>query len=353
MNVFKSLSQQKVLLAFLLTFCFLSLTTSLLLHRYYNNWQVVLIDAGVSSVLLSVLAVSQMLLMSNYSPAKNNYLIQFTIAATAAAMFNYIDGFILNHFIKESDYLQLIILSAPLRFVFALLVLAMVLLLISIRNKWEDAYQINLQQKKTQELAREAELASLRQKLKPHFLFNSLNSISALALSNPEEARVMIQNLSAFLRGTLKTEENVITDLEQELKQLHLYLSIEKVRFGHRLSINFEVDEKAHQAQLPSMILQPIVENAIKYGLYDTIGKTEIEIKIKLEEYALIINVSNPFDKNSHRISDGEGFGLNYIKRRLYLLYSRNDLLITNTNNDRFFTEMIIPQNKSEKCIKQ
>src|SRR5690606_11377571 len=96
-----------------------------------------------------------------------------------------------------------------------------------------------------EKISREAELYKLRQQLHPHFLFNSLNSINALIHSQPEQARKMVQQLSEFLRGTLKREENQLISLEEELQYLKLYLDIEKVRFGHRLKAIFDTMPEA------------------------------------------------------------------------------------------------------------
>src|SRR5690606_12610382 len=98
----------------------------------------------------------------------------------------------------------------------------------------------------------------------------SLNSISALVHSRPEEARKMIQQLSDFLRGTLKKEENQWTSLADELDHVQLYLEIEKVRFGYRLHTEIVADDASGNCRIPHMLLQPVVENAIKFGLYDT-----------------------------------------------------------------------------------
>src|SRR5690606_35869240 len=118
------------------------------------------------------------------------------------------------------------------------------------------------------ELLRSAELAKLRQQLQPHFLFNSLNSISALAGSKPEEARKMVHQLSEFLRGTLHKDEQTLVPFSDELRHLQLYLDIEKVRFGNRLKTEIDTHETCLNLKLPSLILQPVVENAIKFGLY-------------------------------------------------------------------------------------
>jgi LytS/YehU family sensor histidine kinase len=195
-----------------------------------------------------------------------------------------------------------------------------------------------------EQLTREAELYKLRQQLQPHFLFNSLNSINALVSLNPGLARTMIQQLSDFLRGTIKREENTWISLEEELQQLRLYLEIEKVRFGHRLQAVIENTAAGKTAFLPAMLLQPIVENAIKFGLYDTTGDVVIDIRVTLEGNNLQIAVSNPFDPETAPSSRGTGFGLTSVQRRLYLLFARTDLLQTQTHENKFISTIKIPQ---------
>lgn len=202
------------------------------------------------------------------------------------------------------------------------------------------------QQRKTdaEKLAKEAELFKLRQQLQPHFLFNSLNSISALVGSQPQQARKMIQQLSDFLRGTLKKEEQQWVKWEEELQSLELYLEIEKVRFGYRLTTVIEKEESCGEMKLPPMLLQPIVENAIKFGLYDTTEAVTIRISASTTDNYLIISVQNPFDPETSYPKQGTGFGLSSVKRRLYLLFARNDLIKTDTGNHQFTTTIKIPQ---------
>jgi len=201
-------------------------------------------------------------------------------------------------------------------------------------------------QRKTdaERLAKEAELFKLRQQLAPHFLFNSLNSISALIGSRPEQARKMIQQLSDFLRSNLKEEEQESVLLAEELQYLELYLEIEKVRFGHRLTTIIDRDEDSLIMTLPPMLLQPIVENAIKFGLYDTTDTVTITIRVRSENNHLVIAVQNPFDPETSRPKSGTGFGLSSIQRRLYLLYTRGDLFETRIEDHLFTTIVKIPQ---------
>jgi LytS/YehU family sensor histidine kinase len=211
----------------------------------------------------------------------------------------------------------------------------------------------NLEEKKVNEarksdaekLARDAELYKLRQQLQPHFLFNSLNSISALAGNQPEQARKMIQQLSDFLRGALKKEDHQLTTLADELQHLQLYLDMEKMRFGHRLATEIVYDEKSLQFMIPPMLLQPIVENAIKFGLYDTTDNITIQINARVQDEHLEITVQNPFDPETSSPKHGTGFGLTSVQRRLYLLFARNDLLSTSASGRQFITTVKIPRN--------
>jgi LytS/YehU family sensor histidine kinase len=155
----------------------------------------------------------------------------------------------------------------------------------------------------------------------------------------------MIQQLSDFLRGALKKEDHQLVTLTEELAHLQLYLEMEKMRFGHRLSTDIQYDEESSKFTLPPMLLQPIVENAIKFGLYDTTDDITIKIKAISNEEFLEITVENPFDPETSAPRHGTGFGLSSVKRRLYLLFARNDLLTTSTKDTQFITTVKIPRN--------
>jgi len=212
----------------------------------------------------------------------------------------------------------------------------------------EEQKKLNEHTEEAKQMAKDAELYKLRQQLQPHFLFNSLNSISALTGTQPEKARHMIFQLSEFLRGTLKKDEKQWNSLEEEMQYLELYLEIEKVRFGHRLQTNILCDDEALQLQLPAMILQPVVENAIKFGLYDTTGEVLIKVEAKKSDDSLKVIVENPFDPETAQPLKGTGFGLASIQRRLFLLFARQDLLKTQKEDSRFITTILIPQKNNQ-----
>lgn len=191
-------------------------------------------------------------------------------------------------------------------------------------------------------LHREAELFKLRQQLQPHFLYNSLNSINALVILQPEKAQEMIGLLSDFLRHSVRSDSREQIPIEEELAYIESYLAIESIRFGDRLQVSIEKHFNALSI-IPAFIIQPLIENAIKYGLYGHIGQVDISIKIESDQNNLIIEICNPFDAN-HQMPSGTGFGLEGIKRRLFLMYGRNDLLSTRQNNNEFTTLLKIPQ---------
>jgi len=199
-------------------------------------------------------------------------------------------------------------------------------------------------------LHREAELYKLRQQLQPHFLYNSLNSINALILIQPDKAQEMVGKLSDFLRNSVKREVREQLPVAEELEYIQAYLAIEAVRFGDRLKVIFN-KEFTDDAVIPSFLLQPILENAIKFGLYGRTGSVTIDMDIRLESFYLVITITNPFDPQN-KPPTGTGFGLEGIRRRLYLLFGRTDLLETkvvhdpeaNGENELFTTVLKIPQ---------
>ncbi len=234
--------------------------------------------------------------------------------------------------------------SIPIRFSIAFLLLGCVTMISVLWQTWAEQKEDQSRKADAEKLAKEAELFKLRQQMQPHFLFNSLNSINALIGTSPTEARRMVQQLSDFLRGTLKKEETQWVVLKEELQYLQLYLEIEKVRFGNRLTTNIKTDEEVQQMKMPALLLQPIVENAIKFGLYDTTGETVIQVDTTKEGNELLIKVSNPFDPETSAPKQGTGFGLKSIQRRLYLLFGRSDLLATEAKENIFITMVRIPQ---------
>src|SRR5699024_7394689 len=140
---------------------------------------------------------------------------------------------------------------------------------------------------------KEAELNKIYQQLHPHFLFNSLNAINTLIDPAPEKASNMIQKLSDFMRDSLKKvdEEHIL--FQDEIQHLKLYLALEEIRFGDRLQTHIDLDKNILKSTIPPLIIQPLIENAIKFGLYGTLGKVSIELKTKVVDNYLYLAITN------------------------------------------------------------
>lgn len=340
-------SKSRIVSLYFAWWVFWSFTQTCVLHRMGLDWRVSVIDALISNALLGLFCFVSIAIFYYYQPGGSNRAYRFIFTLGLAVLYVVILQFTLDHIISTGDhYTHFLHKSMPVRFIISLLVLAFVNLLNWMWQLLKDQKDQEQRRNDAEQLVKDAELARLRQQLQPHFLFNSLNSISALAGTKPNEARKMIQQLSDFLRGTLKKDDQQCVELKEELEHLKLYLEIEKVRFGHRLSVEINFEESTLGMHIPPLLLQPIVENAIKFGLYDTIDEILISISSYVREGLLCVKVENPFDAETQAASQGTGFGLSSVQRRLFLLYSRNDLMITEKKDNRFITILRIPQIK-------
>lgn len=302
-------------------------------------------DAIISNLWLEAACLLVINNMRYYLPKREKYWYVLVISIGLSSLWLLLVRVSLWALYKNDLlYMQSLAQSSYIRFAIAFLMIGCCTVLSLLWYSQRDQQADAARRQDMERLAREAELNKLRQQLQPHFLFNSLNSISALTGSQPEKARHMIQQLSDFLRGTLKKEQQQWTTFEEELQYLQLYLDIEKVRFGYRLQTIVETDEESLQMRLPSMLLQPLVENAIKFGLYDTIGEVTIFISAKKVNDLLEVRVQNPFDESTAAPLKGTGFGLSSIRRRLFLLFARHDLLQIKKEAQQFITIISIPQ---------
>jgi two-component system, LytTR family, sensor kinase len=307
-------------------------------------------EALTDSVVSNALLAAGCLLISNnmkyYLPREERYWYILIISLVIGFIWLVITRLILWMLFKgDVQYTDMLSRSSTIRHAIAFLILGGMACISLLWYTQKEQQQMNAHRTEAEQLAKEAELFKLRQQLQPHFLFNSLNSISALTGTQPEKARHMINQLSEFLRGTLKKDEKQWNTLVEEMQYLELYLEIEKVRFGHRLQTDIICGDDALNLKLPSMLLQPVVENAIKFGLYDTTGEVLIKLNAKKLDNNLEVTVENPFDPETSMPLKGTGFGLASIQRRLFLLFARQDLLNVQKENNRFITTILIPQN--------
>ncbi len=225
---------------------------------------------------------------------------------------------------------------------------------------WSGLYFIinnhfQLQQQKEMYLAaaaqaHQAQLKMLRYQLNPHFLFNTLNAISTLVLDKQaKEANSMLTKLSAFLRFSLVSQPMQKTTLEEEVYALSLYLDIERVRFQERLKIVFDISEEAGSAQIPNLLLQPLVENSIKYAINPQIEGGTITLKAEIKNKKLVITLSDDgpgFSEDNPGETDqkSSGVGIANTRERLAKLYPKESSFdITSKKNKGVTIRITLP----------
>ena len=199
-------------------------------------------------------------------------------------------------FSDHRDYLSQQITSIPVLLALGLLYYTLTILfyylVISYRNLQEKIQN----ESELRALVKETELNMLKSQINPHFLFNSLNSISSLTITNPTKAQGMIIKLSEFLRHSISHKEAQMVSLNEEIEHIMLYLDIEKVRFGERLHYDFQISDQCRDFPVPTMILQPLFENAIKHGVYESTEEIVVTFHCQPTANGMRIKLSNNFD---------------------------------------------------------
>lgn len=178
-------------------------------------------------------------------------------------------------------------------------------------------------------LLEKAELTALRAQINPHFLFNTISIIMSLCRTNPDTARTLLGHLGAMMQYSFANHGEFVT-IADELEQIHSYVSIVQARFGARLEVHMNIDQTAQNAQIPVLVIQPLVENAIQHGLFPKISECILNISIQRDNEAVIISVSDngigiaPDKLNCLFSTNAEGIGLKNVFKRLKGLYGEN-----------------------------
>ena len=191
-------------------------------------------------------------------------------------------------------------------------------------------------------LAQDAELRALRSQINPHFLFNSLNSVSALTVQDPQGARSMTLRLADFLRKSLAVGSRQHITLHEELDLAAGFLAIEQIRFGPRLKYTESADELARKCLVPPLLLQPLIENAVGHGIGHLVEGGTIAVSAERKGKSLRIEVRNPYDPDLPK-QRGQGIGLNNVRRRLEAVYKDEARMDTRADNGLFIAELVLP----------
>lgn len=199
-------------------------------------------------------------------------------------------------------------------------------------------------------MAQEAELRMLRTQIDPHFLFNSLNSISALTSQDPKAARRMTLELASFFRQSLGMEAHKKVTLGEEMVLIRHFLAIEQVRFGERLQVVELMGEGAAECLVPPMIIQPLVENAVKHGICNMPEGGTITISVHRAGSILNIRVANPVDEDMSSLrSEGHGIGLTNVRQRLSGAYKHEAGIQWGRHENSFGVDITMPAQTSEQ----
>jgi hypothetical protein len=206
----------------------------------------------------------------------------------------------------------------------------------------ERAARIEKQEVEVRMLAREAELKVLKAQLDPHFLFNSLNSISSLCGSNPASARTLTTLLAEYLRKSLRTGSAESITLSEELELASSYLAIERIRFGPRLELAQDIDESVRGYRVPPLLLQPLVENAVKHGIGQIIEGGTLQIAATRDRDHVRISVDNACDVD-RTPQQGEGIGLSNTRRRVEMFYGAGARVEIVEEPTRYRVALVLP----------
>ncbi|MEM9856110.1 MAG: histidine kinase [Bacteroidota bacterium] len=244
---------------------------------------------------------------------------------------------------EDPSYLNFLAETLPWRIFIGALVMAVIVMIYYLLKSNRDLQEKEQEELELQGLLKQSELDMLKFQINPHFIFNSLNSISSLTITQPDKAREMVIKLSDFFRSSLGKGNEELQTIKEEMKRMELYLDIEKVRFGERLKLTHSFEDTCESLTVPNMILQPLYENAIKYGVYEQLEGVTIHTNCHCRDGNLHISITNNYDSEAIP-QKGKGIGLKNIRTRLELIYGISDLVTIEKDQYQFTVKLLVPQ---------
>lgn len=295
----------------------LFLSAIIILYRFYLG-----IDLGLYSTILTLLISMPVIVFfqKNFTKAKKRKRINI---AVILCIYYCLVGITVVSVLKGISFKVL-----QVQFIYILITTVAVFLFTSLNETINEVLRKNQQ---LQADVKEAEIAFLRSQIKPHFLYNALSSIAALCIDEPHKAGALTIDLSQYLRSSFDFKQlDSLTTIEKELELLNAYINIEKTRFGTRLVVEYDVDATLLDHRIPPLILQPLVENAIRHGLMSSLRGGTVQISVNQKEdavvsFAVVDNGCGMSEQKREEIlkpgMNKKGVGLGNINQRLKLLY--------------------------------
>lgn len=334
--------------AWWLTWLFLSLGQLLLYYVVYDrNINYSIADVATSFVIYSGIGIAiwypflyfNSRTVSSYMLVLNILLLGAVVIVTWIVLSRYVLDIIIPDPAEMELYWES---TLPYRagsgtLIFGLIILTYYLIMSMSALAEKKAREANLEA-----VIRDTELKMLRSQINPHFLFNTLNSISSLTVTNPEKARLMVIKLSDFMRYSLSRKDEQPVSLENELNNIRLYLDIEKVRFGDRLEYEEIIEPECLNLKIPVLLLQPLYENAVKHGVHESSGTIRVTTRISCSGRYVRIDISNNFDTGSPDLK-GTGTGLANVSKRLDLYYGGNASINVSRKDNLFRVVLELP----------
>lgn len=338
---------RKALLVYVIIWMILISIQYLVLYWFYDIMPLhAWIDSMVFNSLFGLLSLALWYVARYNSPSRSSVLSLMINHLASLVLITVIwialGSYLLNVFIVSTSYYEFLEETIPWRIISAVFLYFITTLIYYLLLYYNDLQQKRNKELKLIDMISESELNLLKSQINPHFLFNSLNSISSLTITDSAKAQEMIIKLSDFLRYTVSKDDSRFTKLENEMENIQRYLDIEKIRFGDRLHFKFEVDKDCMDADIPIMILQPLYENALKHGVYESSEPTTIRTNCKRQPDHLFISILNNYEATSS-VKKGAGIGLKNIRERLRLIYKHSDLLKIIKTENEFEVQLYIP----------
>ena len=343
------LDSNKKIIVWWLAWLVLAVCQSLLIYFVYGSKiDAAIFDGALSMILFGLLGLAiwfpvRYILRGGSQAYQTVFNVILTGSVTILAWL-FITRFLVKALVTEKmDYVIFWHSSLVFRLTAGILIYFVIILVYYLFLSAAQLAEKASRQAQLEAQVRNGELMMLRSQINPHFLFNSLNSISSLTVTDPLKAREMIVKLSDFMRYSLSSRNDQPVTLRNELQSLRLYLQIEKIRFGDRLSIEEDITPEAYNTLMPGMLLQPLYENAIKHGVYESTGEVVIRTTAVVEDGFVVISIENDVDTEAVVTRKGAGIGLKNVSSRLELFFGDKANMTVNHAEDSFSVILRFP----------